>query len=75
MRTRGTSTARVSGIRTNCRIERDSKPLAATPPNCSSGGRLNWERFALWIFVAFSFAALAFAMYFMWAKCAGSPGF
>jgi hypothetical protein len=33
--------------------------------------RLNWEMFALWTFVVFSFAALFFAGYVIWAKCQG----
>ena len=75
MTTRATLTGRVSGIRASCRLEHDSKPLAATAPNCRSGGRVNWEILALWIFVMFSFAALAFAVYLIWAKCDGPPAF
>jgi hypothetical protein len=31
--------------------------------------RLDWEMFALWGFVVFSFAALGIALLALWAKC------
>jgi hypothetical protein len=33
--------------------------------------RMEWQMIALWIFVAASFAALAFTGYLVWAKCHG----
>ncbi len=75
MTTRGTLIGRISGIRASGRLEHDSKPLAATSPNCRSGGGLNWEMLALWIFIVFSFAALVFAGYVIWAKCNGPSPF
>jgi nitroreductase len=37
------------------------------PSNC-----LNWSMLALWLFVAICFAALAFFLYVIWAKCGGT---
>ena len=71
----GTRMSPASGIQASCRFEHDLKALSATPPNCKSGGRLNWEMLALWIFAVFSFAALIFAGYVIWAKCDGTPPF
>ena len=60
--------------RTNVRFRYDSGLISdagsATGSGSRSSDRLNWEMFALWVFVAFSFAALAFAGYVIWAKCA-----
>lgn len=41
-------------------------------PRTGNADRLAWEMVALWIFVFFSFAALFFAGYVIWAKCNGS---
>jgi hypothetical protein len=43
--------------------------MKTTKPNKSNF--LNWQMFALWIFVAASFAALCFAGHVIWAKCHG----
>ena len=48
-----------------------NRESGSTPrPNASH--RLNWDLLAIWSFVAFSFAALCFAAYVIWAKCRGS---
>ncbi len=66
---------RVSGICASCRPEHNTKQFSATAPKGRSGGHLNWERLAFWLFVVFSFAALAFAIYLISAKCDGRKGF
>jgi hypothetical protein len=40
-------------------------------PQPNPSHRLNWEMFAIWSFVAVSFAALFVAGYVIWAKCHG----
>lgn len=72
MKTYGTRMSPASGLHASNRFEHDSNSnaLSASTPNCRSGDRLNWEMLALWVFVAFSFAALVFAGYVIWAKCA-----
>src|SRR5690349_5673993 len=53
-----------------CALERESQE--ATPARQPRG--LNWDMFAIWSLVVFSFAALAFATYVIWAKIhADSP--
>jgi hypothetical protein len=46
---------------------------SATSSGSPSSDRLNWEMLAIWVFVVFSFAALAFAGHVIWAKCDPSP--
>lgn len=46
---------------------------SATGSGSRISDRLNWEMLAIWAFLVFSFAALAFAVYVIWAKCDG-PG-
>jgi hypothetical protein len=57
-----------SSIHPGCRFGHNSNAISATTPNCRSGDSLNWEMLAIWVFVAFSFAALAFAGYVIWVK-------
>ena len=53
-----------------CAIEREGQEATAS----RQPRGLNWDMFAIWSFVVFSFAALAFATYVIWAKIhAGSP--
>ena len=42
-------------------------------PDSPNGGP--WDRIASWILAVFSFAALAFALYVIWVKCAGLSPF
>ena len=45
------------------------------PPSAPSGTkarRENLELFAIWSYVALSFAALFFSLYVIWAKCQGN---
>ena len=64
----------------------EEKTVAATKPSFSNAGsttnsdskgsdQMEWETFAIWVFVAFSFAALVFAGYIIWAKCNGRLSF
>jgi hypothetical protein len=69
MTTCGTGMSPASGIHASCRFEYDSKALSVTTPSCKSGDGVNWEVLAIWAFVVFSFAALAFAGYLIWVKC------
>jgi hypothetical protein len=62
-------------IHVSSRHEHDSNALSASTPNCRSGDGLNWEMLAVWVFVAFSFAAFVFAGYVIWAKCASPSPF
>jgi hypothetical protein len=64
-----------SSIHVSCRFRHDSNALSATNSHCRSGDRLNWEMLAIWIFVVFSFAALVFAGYVIWVKCASPSPF
>ena len=49
---------------------------SATNSDFKGSEHLDWETLALWVFVAFSFAALGLVGYFIWAKCdGGSPFF
>lgn len=72
----GTETQVSHGLvnRTNVRFRYDSGFISDAGSGTSSGStssdRLNWEMLAMWIFVGFSFAALVFAGYVIWAKCA-----
>ncbi len=66
----GMRMSRDSHIQASCRFEPDLKALSATTRDCRDGGLLNWEMLGLWVFVLFSFAALVFAGYLVWAKCA-----
>jgi hypothetical protein len=64
----------------------EEKTVAAAKPSFSNAGsttnseskgseHLDWETFAIWVFVAFSFAAFVFVWYFIWAKCGGRFSF
>jgi len=44
-------------------------------PPISHTRRPDWQMIALWAFVVFSFAALAFALLVIWAKCEGQSPF
>ena len=68
----GTRMISASGIHDGCRFNQYSNDLSAATASCRSGGRLYLEMLAIWVFVMFSFAALAIAGYVIWAKC-GSP--
>jgi hypothetical protein len=46
-------------------IERESE----SDPRPNKSPHLNWEMLVIWSFVVFSFAALFFAGYVIWAKC------
>lgn len=65
--------------RTDVRFRYDSCLISNADRAMSSGSkdsdRLRWEMLALWIFVVFSFAALVFAVYAIWAKCDGPSPF
>ena len=67
------------GHRTKVRFRYDSCLISNADRAMSSGSkgsdRLRWEMLALWMFVMFSFAALIFAVYAIWAKCDGPPTF
>ena len=52
-----------------------SDAVSATSSGSTSSDRLNWEMLAIWMFVVFSFAALVFAGYVIWAKCASPSPF
>jgi hypothetical protein len=41
----------------------------ALGPRSNKSNHLNWEMLTIWSFVVFSFAALFFAGYVIWAKC------
>jgi hypothetical protein len=43
---------------------------STTSSSSPSSDRLDWEMLAIWVMVVFSFAALAFTGYVIWAKCA-----
>ena len=65
--------------RTNVRFRYNSGCISdagsVTSPGSTSSDRLNWEMLAIWVFVVFSFAALVFAGYVIWAKCASPSPF
>jgi len=65
--------------RTNVRFRYNSGHISdagsATNSGSTSSDLLNWEMFAIWVFVVFSFAALVFAGYVIWAKCASPSPF
>lgn len=65
--------------RTNVRFRYNSRLISDAGSAASSGSassdRLNWETLAIWVFVVFSFAALVFAGYVIWAKCASPSSF
>ena len=65
--------------RTNVRFRCNSGFMldagCATSSGSPSRDLLNWEMLAIWAFVAFSFAALVFAGYVIWAKCASPSPF
>ncbi len=67
------------GHRTNVHFRSDSWLISNANCPIRSGlegsDRLHWETLALWIFVVFSFAALIFAGYVIWAKCDGPSPF
>lgn len=64
-----------SGIHAGCRLRHHSNALCATSSNSRTGGGLNWEMLAIWIFVMLSFAAFVFAGYVIWVKCASPSPF
>ncbi|MGH7972223.1 MAG: hypothetical protein ACREIC_26215 [Limisphaerales bacterium] len=64
-----------SGIHDGCRLRQPSNALCATSSKARAGGGLNWEMLAIGIFVVFSFAALVFAGYIIWVKCASPSPF
>ena len=51
--------------------ERRPVESGAFVPRSNKSSHLNWERFAIWSFVAVSFAAFFVAGYVIWAKCNG----
>ena len=55
------------------RVIEDSESRAIEPgifgPRPNKSPHRNWEMFAIWSFVVFSFAALFFVGYVIWAKC------
>lgn len=59
-----------SSMPASCRFGHDPNALSATASNCRNDDCLNWELLTIWAFVVFSFAALIFAGYVIWAKCA-----
>jgi len=61
----GSETRRV----TNHSERHPTKQERATSPPPHETSRLNWEMLVIWSFVVFSFAALFFAGYVIWAKC------
>ena len=46
-------------------------PCDASPP-ANGAGRPDWGLMAVWGFVLSAFAALAFVIYVLWAKCGGT---
>ncbi len=65
--------------RTNVRFRYDSRLISDASSDTNSGStssdQLNWEMLAIWVFVVFNFAALVFAGYVIWAKCASPSPF
>ena len=57
-----------------CRLKRNSIALSASSSMHRTGNR-NWELLAVWVCVVLCFAALAFAGYVIWAKCASPSPF
>ncbi len=53
----------------------NSNALKAASSRCRSGDQSVLEMLAIWGFVVFSFAALVFACYVIWVKCASPSGF
>ena len=56
-----------------CRLSQ-SEQLSGDPGRSGGSDSPNggpWDRIASWILAVFSFAALAFALYVIWVKCAG----
>jgi hypothetical protein len=51
--------------------ERRPIELRVFVPRSNKSSHLNWEMLVIWSFVAFSFAALFFAGYIIWARCHG----
>ena len=49
--------------------ERRAIEPGAFVPRSNKSSHLNWERLAIWSFVAVSFTALIFAGYITWARC------
>ena len=59
-----------SSIHPSWRLRHNTNVLYAATAHSRSGDRLNWKMLAIWVFVVFCFAALVFATYVIWAKCA-----
>ena len=51
-------------------LDNSNQPPATPAANPSSP--LDWTLLAVWLFTVFCFAALAFALYVIWAKCRGT---
>lgn len=64
---------------TNVSFRYNSRPMldagSATSSGSPSSDLLNWEVLAIWVFVAFSFAALVPVGYVIWANCASLSPF
>jgi hypothetical protein len=52
-----------------------AKRARETNPPADGAGSADWELIAVLSFVVLNFAALAFAIYFIWAKCGPSEAF
>jgi len=64
-----------SSIYPNCRLSRNSNALSASSSSRRPGDPVNWELLAVWVCVVLCFAALAFAVYVIWLKCASPSPF
>jgi len=54
---------------------RRAKDACATSPSSNQAGRPDWVLIGLLTLVVFTWAAFAFCIYVIWAKCRGSSPF
>lgn len=59
----------------DCPLRHNSNPLSASSSSPGTAAPFNWELLAVGVFVVFSFAALALAVYLIWVKCASPSPF
>ena len=62
-------------VRFRCNSWLISNAGSATNSGYTTSDYLNWEMVAMWLFVMFSFAALAFTGYFIFTKCDSPSAF
>jgi hypothetical protein len=54
------------------RLALDNSNQPPATPAANPSRPLDWTMLALWLSIVFCFAALAFALYVIWAKCGGT---